>query len=212
MYPTGSMRLPWGVSDVPIIGMAKARRRLSYDWIAEELARTFQLPLISVPVQLGAQAFARLASYQAQKRTRPRQLPPHLWQAVRQEACSFCIHTLAELMRITEDPNQLREEQVALYERFLEAVRAYMESPPPTVAEPIAQVSFSEQLRHEQQLWRYAREALDLCERWRKALSQHKVPEDGSAGAPSGNLNTCGETQPKPNTRKQRAPLRCEDP
>lgn len=183
------------------MGMSqKVRRHLSYRWIAEELAQTFQLPLMSVPVQLGAQAFARLAHHQHQKRSRPRQLPPHLWQAVRQEACSFCLQTLAEILGLADDPPQLDEEHVVLYERFLQAVRTYMESPPPTLLEPTPQVAFSDQLRHEQQLWRYAREALELCERWRKALSQHKVPEDGPCSPPLGDLSTRRKAPSEANT------------
>ncbi|CUU36804.1 MAG: hypothetical protein N2045_09220 [Fimbriimonadales bacterium] len=176
--------------------MSKYRRRLSYDWIAEELAQAFQLPLLSVPVQLGAQAFSRLAHHQQQKRTRPRHLPPHLWHAARQEACSFCIQTLARLMKVTESPESLSDEQVQLYEEFLKTVREYLETPPPQLSEPMPTLSPSEQMRYEQQLWRHAREALELCERWRKALSQHKVPENGACGASGGNLRARRKAQP----------------
>ncbi len=188
--------------------MARIRKNLSREWIAQELAQTFQLPLLSVPVQLGTNAFLQLARHQKGKRERPRQLPPHLWTAVREEACQFCLQTLAELMGITQGPHAVSPEQATLYDAFLTAVRCYLESPPPALEEPADTMPPSERIRYEQGLWSQAREALALCERWRHALLQHKVPEDRAVSALGSDLQAGGEAEPKPKPDKQRTALR----
>ncbi len=190
--------------------MGKTKRSLSREWIAQELAHTFQLPLLSVPVQLGANTFLQLARHQKAKSSRPRQLPPHLWTAVREEACHYCLQTLAQLMGITEGPEAVSSEQAELYDAFLKAVRHYMETPPPNLTEHASEVSLGEQLKYEHLLWRQAREAMELCERWRQALLQHKVPEDAPIGAFGQYLRPEGETQPQAQPQKERAPLRRE--
>lgn len=192
--------------------MGKTKRSLSREWIAQELANTFQLPLLSVPVQLGANTFLQLARHQKAKSSRPRQLPPHLWTAVREEACHYCLQTLAQLIGITEGPEAVSSEQAELYDAFLKAVRHYMETPPPNLSEHASEVSLSERLKDEHLLWRQAREAMELCERWRQALSQHKMPEDTSVSALRQHLRADGEAQPQAQTQKERTPLRREDP
>ncbi len=188
--------------------MARTKRHLSREWIAQELAQTFQLPLLSVPVQLGTNAFLQLARHQKGKRERKRQLPPHLWTAVREEACQFCLQTLAELMGITKGPNAVDPEQAMLYDAFLSAVRRYLESPPPSLDEPTDEMPPSERIRYEQGLWSQAREALALCERWRQALSQHKVPEDRTVVPLGSDFHSHREPQSEPKPYKQRTPLR----
>ncbi len=147
-------------------------RSLSKDWIAQEIAQTFQLPLLSVPVQLATEAIHRLARHQRDKQARPRALPPHLWHAAREEACHFCLQTLARLVQLERGPDALPPETAALYDAFLQAVRQYLETPPPSMPSPTSDLSPSEQLKQEQLLWRHAREALELCEKWRKAMQQ----------------------------------------
>lgn len=186
------------------VGMGKTKRSLSREWIAQELARTFQLPLLSVPVQLGANTFLQLARHQKAKSSRPRRLPPHLWTAVREEACHYCLQTLAQLMGITEGPEAVPQEQAELYDAFLKAVRQYMETPPPNWSEHEPEVTLGEQLKYEHLLWRQAREALELCERWRQALSQHKVPEDAPVGALGQDLYPDGESQPQAHPQEKR--------
>ncbi len=192
--------------------MGRTRRSLSRDWIAQELAETFQLPLMSVPVQLGANAFLQLARQQKAKQSRPRRLPPHLWTAVREEACHFCLQTLAQLMGITEGPEAVPPEQAEIYDAFLKSVRHYMETPPPHLSQHTSEMPLSEQLKYEHLLWRQAREALELCERWRQALSQHKVPEDAPVSALGQHLGTDGEAQPQAQTNEQRTSLRSHNP
>ncbi|MCX7992794.1 MAG: hypothetical protein N2651_03895 [Fimbriimonadales bacterium] len=148
------------------------RRSLSKDWIAQEIAQTFQLPLLSLPVQLATEAIHHLARQQRDKNARSRTLPPHLWQAAREEACHFCLQTLAQLVQLERGPDALSPETAALYDSFLQAVRQYLETPPPQMQSSIPDLSPSEQLKQEQLLWRQAREALDLCEKWRKAMAQ----------------------------------------
>ena len=80
-------------------------RSLSRDWIAQEIAHTFQLPLVSLPVQLATEAIHHLARRQRDKNARPRSLPPHLWQAAREEACHFCLQTLAQLIQLERGPD-----------------------------------------------------------------------------------------------------------
>ncbi len=150
------------------------RRSLSREWIAQEVAQTFQLPLLSVPVQLATEALHHLARRQRDKGTRPRALPPHLWQAAREEACHFCLQTLAHLMQLERGPDALPPETAALYDSFLQAVRQYLETPPPTLAAETPELSPAERLKQEQLLWRQAREALELCEKWRKALRERE--------------------------------------
>ena len=184
------------------------RARLSHEWIAQEIANAFQLPLLSAPVQMAANAFLQLARYQRGKAERVRRLPPHLWLAVREEACQFCLQTLAELIGLERGPDTIEPSQVQLYDAFLQRVRAYLETPAPelTLSEP--NMSPAERLRYEQSLWRTARAALELCEKWRRALSQHEVPEDGARSASGGDFNASGEAQPQANTCKQRAATR----
>ncbi len=148
------------------------RRSLSKDWVAQEIAQTFQLPLLSVPVQLATEAICRLARRQRDKHARPRALPPHLWQAAREEACHFCLQTLAQLIQLERGPDALPPETAAMYDAFLQAVRQYLETPSPQMPSPTPDLSPSEQLKQEQMLWRQAREALDLCEKWRKAMQR----------------------------------------
>jgi len=150
------------------------RRSLSRDWIAQEIAQTFQLPLLSVPVQLATEAIHHLARRQRDKRARPRTLPPHLWHAIREEACHFCLQTLAQLVQLERGPDALPPETAALYDAFLQAVRHYLETPPPQLQHSTPDLSPGEQLKQEQMLWRQAREALDLCEKWRKAMQKHE--------------------------------------
>jgi hypothetical protein len=145
-------------------------RSLSRDWIAQEIAHTFQLPLVSLPVQLATEAIHHLARRQRDKRVRPRRLPPHLWQAAREEACHFCLQTLAQLIQLERGPDALPPETAAMYDAFLTAVRQYLETPPPQLPDSAPELSASERLKQEQHLWRQAREALELCEKWRKAL------------------------------------------
>ncbi len=145
-------------------------RSLSRDWIAQEIAQAFQLPLLSVPVQLATEAVHRLARRQRDKNTRSRALPPHLWNAAREEACHFCLQTLAQLVQLERGPDTLPPETAALYDSFLNAVRQYLETPPPHLQADLPVLSPSEQLKQEQLLWRQAREALELCEKWRKAM------------------------------------------
>ena len=52
---------------------------LSRSWIAQEIAHTFQLWLVSLRVQLATEAIHHLADWQHNKNARPR-LPLHLWQ------------------------------------------------------------------------------------------------------------------------------------
>jgi len=61
-----------------------------------------------------------------------------------------------------------------MYDAFLTAVRQYLETPPPQLADATPQLSTSEQIKQEQHLWRQAREALELCEKWRKALQAQR--------------------------------------
>lgn len=145
-------------------------RSLSRDWIAQEIAHAYQLPLVSVPVQLATEAIHHLARRQRDKQARPRTLPPHLWQAAREEACHFCLQTLAQLIQLERGPDALPPETAAMYDAFLTAVRQYLEAPPPNVPDSSPQLSAAERLKQEQHLWRQAREALDLCEKWRTAL------------------------------------------
>lgn len=145
-------------------------RSLSRDWIAQEIAQAFQLPLLSVPVQLATEAVHRLARRQRDKNARPRALPPHLWNAAREEACHFCLQTLAQLVQLERGPDALPPETAALYDAFLNAVRQYLETPPPHLHDSVPTLSPAEQLKQEQLLWRQAREALELCEKWRKAM------------------------------------------
>ncbi|GIV09760.1 MAG: hypothetical protein KatS3mg019_1851 [Fimbriimonadales bacterium] len=146
-------------------------RSLSRDWIAQEIAQAFQLPLLSMPVQLATEAVHRLARYQRAKHFRPRTLPVPLWNAAREEACHYCLQTLAQLVQIERGPDALPPETAALYDAFLNAVRQYLETPPSPMQTDAPTLSLSEQLKHEQLLWKHAREALELCEKWRKALS-----------------------------------------
>jgi hypothetical protein len=184
------------------------KARLSHRWLAQEIARAFQLPLMSAPVQMAADAFLKLAHYQ-QKRSKPqRQLPPHLWRAVREEACYFCLDTLAQLIGLERGPDAVEPSLAQLYERFLQQVRAYLETPPPQLAESEPPLSPSERLRYEQALWRTARAALELCEKWRRALSQHEMPEERARGATRSDFNSGGETQLQADARKQRATSR----
>ena len=145
-------------------------RSLSRDWIAQEIAHTFQLPLVSLPVQLATEAIHNLARRQRDKTARPRSLPPHLWQAAREEACHFCLQTLAQLIQLERGPDALPPETAAMYDAFLTAVRHYLETPPPQLPDAAPELSAAERLKQEQHLWRQAREALELCEKWRKAL------------------------------------------
>jgi hypothetical protein len=145
-------------------------RSLSRDWIAQEIAHTFQLPLVSLPVQLATEAIHHLARRQRDKNARPRTLPPHLWQAAREEACHFCLQTLAQLIQLERGPDALPSETAAMYDAFLTAVRQYLETPPPQLPDATPELSAAERLKQEQHLWRQAREALELCEKWRKAL------------------------------------------
>jgi hypothetical protein len=101
---------------------------------------------------------------------RPRTLPPHLWQAAREEACHFCLQTLAQLIQLERGPDALPPETAAMYDAFLTAVRQYLETPPPQLPGAAPELSAAERLKQEQHLWRQAREALELCEKWRKAL------------------------------------------
>ncbi len=145
-------------------------RSLSRDWIAQEIAHTFQLPLVSLPVRLATEAIHHLARRQREKRARSRTLPPHLWQAAREEACHFCLQTLARLIQLERGPDALPPETAAMYDSFLTAIRQYLETPPPQLPDSAPELSPSERLKQEQHLWRQAREALELCEKWRRAL------------------------------------------
>ncbi|MCS7209936.1 MAG: hypothetical protein NZ874_10245 [Fimbriimonadales bacterium] len=145
---------------------------MSREWIAQEVAQTFQLPLLSVPVQLAAETLHHLARRRHQSQARSRTLPPHLWNAAREEACQFCLQTLAQLINLERGPDALPPETAALYDAFLRAVRQYLETPPPPLHDTAPEMSPAERLKHEQTLWRQAREALELCEKWRKALAQ----------------------------------------
>jgi hypothetical protein len=145
-------------------------RSLSRDWIAQEIAHTFQLPLVSLPVRLATEAIHHLARRQRDKTARPRTLPPHLWQAAREEACHFCLQTLAQLIQLERGPDALPPETAAMYDAFLTAVRQYLETPPPQLPDAAPELSAAERLKQEQHLWRQAREALELCEKWRKAM------------------------------------------
>ena len=145
-------------------------RSLSRDWIAQEIAHTFQLPLVSLPVQLATEAIHHLARRQRDKHARPRTLPPHLWQAAREEACHFCLQTLAQLIQLERGPDALPPETAAMYDAFLTAVRQYLETPPPQLPDAAPELSAAERLKQEQHLWRQARVALELCEKWRKAM------------------------------------------
>jgi hypothetical protein len=186
----------------------EGKARLSHRWLAQEIARAFQLPLMSVPVQMAADAFLKLAHYQ-QKRSKPqRQLPPHLWRAVREEACYFCLDTLAQLIGLERGPDAVEPSLAQLYERFLQQVRAYLETPPPQLAESEPTLSPAERLRYEQSLWRAARAALELCEKWRRALSQHEMPEERACGAARGDFDPSGEPQSQADARKKRATAR----
>lgn len=149
------------------------RRALSRDWIAQEVAQAFQLPLLSVPVQLATEAIHHLARRQRDRHARGRALPPHLWRAAREEACHFCLQTLARLIQLERGPDALPPEMAALYDAFLNAVRQYLETPPPHATENAPELSPAERLKQEQLLWRQAREALELCEKWRKAMEKH---------------------------------------
>ena len=145
-------------------------RSLSRDWIAQEIAHTFQLPLVSLPVRLATEAIHHLARRQRDKSARPRRLPPHLWQAAREEACHFCLQTLAQLIQLERGPDALPPETAAMYDAFLTAVRHYLETPPPQLPDAAPELSAAVRLKQEQHLWRQAREALELCEKWRKAM------------------------------------------
>ena len=145
-------------------------RSLSRDWIAQEIAQAYQLPLVSLPVQLATEAIHHLARRQRDRATRLRRLPPHLWQAAREEACHFCLQTLAQLIQLERGPDALPPETAAMYDAFLTDVRQYLETPPPQLPDSAPEPSAAERLKQEQHLWRQAREALDLCEKWRKAL------------------------------------------
>lgn len=145
-------------------------RSLSREWIAQEIAHAYQLPLVSLPVRLATEAIHHLARRQRDKQARPRTLPPHLWQAAREEACHFCLQTLAQLIQLERGPDALPPETAAIYDAFLTAVRHYLETPPPNVPDSAPELSAAERLKQEQHLWRQAREALDLCEKWRAAL------------------------------------------
>ncbi|GBC91900.1 hypothetical protein HRbin15_00360 [bacterium HR15] len=195
----------------PLKGMKVVNRQratLSQRWIAQEIANTFQLPLLSVPVQMAANAFVQLARYQRGRSERIQRLPPHLWRAVREAACQFCLQTLAELIGLDQGPDAVEPSLMQLYDAFLERVRTYMETPVPELTEQEPSLSPAERLRYEQSLWRSARDALELCEKWRRALSQHEVPEDGAGGASSGDLHASGKTQSQPHACKQRAATR----
>ena len=152
-------------------------RSLSRDWIAQEIAHTFQLPLVSLPVQLATEAIHHLARRQRDKNARPRTLPPHLWQAAREEACHFCLQTLAQLIQLERGPDALPPETAAMYDAFLTAVRQYLETPPPQLPDAAPELSAAERLKQEQHLWRQAREALDLCEKWRKAMHASRADD-----------------------------------
>ncbi|MCS7300759.1 MAG: hypothetical protein NZ556_04310 [Fimbriimonadales bacterium] len=154
------------------------RRSFSKDWIAQEIAQTFQLPLLSVPVQLATEAIHHLARRQRDKPLRSRALPPHLWRAAREEACHFCLQTLARLIQLERGPDALPPETAALYDAFLNAVRQYLETPPPHTPADAPDLSPSERLKQEQLLWRQAREALELCEKWRKAVVMNNTNRD----------------------------------
>lgn len=184
------------------------KARLSHQWIAQEIANAFQLPLLSAPVQIAANAFVQLARYQQGKSARARRLPPHLWLAVREEACQFCLQTLAQLIGLEQGPDAVEPSLAQLYDAFLERVRAYLEAPAPEVALKESELSPAERLRYEQSLWRTARDALALCEKWRRALSQHEVPEDSPRVAPRRDLDARGEAQAQAHARKQRAATR----
>lgn len=145
-------------------------RSLSREWIAQEIAHAYQLPLVSLPVRLATEAIHHLARRQRDKQAHPRTLPPHLWQAAREEACHFCLQTLAQLIQLERGPDAFSPEMAAMYDAFLTAVRRYLETPPPNVPDSAPELSAAERLKQEQHLWRQAREALDLCERWRAAL------------------------------------------
>jgi hypothetical protein len=113
-------------------------RSLSRDWIAQEIAHTFQLPLVSLPVQLATEA----------------------------------IH-------LERGPDALPPETAAMYDAFLTAVRQYLETPPPQLPDAAPELSAAERLKQEQHLWRQAREALELCEKWRKALHAPRADAKG---------------------------------
>ncbi|MCS7064872.1 MAG: hypothetical protein NZL85_01215, partial [Fimbriimonadales bacterium] len=104
----------------------RKRARLSHEWMAQEIANTFQLPLLSAPVQIAADAFVQLARHQRGKSERARQLPPHLWRAVREEACQFCLQTLAQLIGLEQGPDAIEPSLAQLYDTFLERIRAYL--------------------------------------------------------------------------------------
>jgi hypothetical protein len=75
-----------------------------------------------------------------------------------------------QLIQLERGPDALPPETAAMYDAFLTAVRHYLETPPPQVSDSMPQLSASEQIKQEQHLWRQAREALELCEKWRKAM------------------------------------------
>ena len=152
-------------------------RSLSRDWIAQEIAHTFQLPLVSLPVRLATEAIHHLARRQRDKNARSRSLPPHLWQAAREEACHFCLQTLAQLIQLERGPDALPPETAAMYDAFLTSVRQYLETPPPQLPDAAPELSAAERLKQEQHLWHQAREALELCEKWRKALHASRNAE-----------------------------------
>jgi len=181
---------------------------LSHKWLAQEIAGAFQLPLFSAPVQMAANAFVQLARYQQGRSEQARRLPPHLWLAAREEACQFCLQTLAQLTGLEKGPDAVEPSLMQLYDAFLERVRSYLETPAPELVEQEPNLSPAERLRYEQSLWRAARAALELCEKWRRALSQHKVPEERSSGASSRDFSADGEAQTQTHPRKQRAATR----
>ncbi len=184
--------------------------RLSHEWMAQEIARAFQLPLLSAPVQVAANAFVQLARYQRSKAGRTRRLPPHLWLAARESACQFCLQTLAQLIGLEGGPDAVEPSLMQLYDAFLQRIRAYMETPAPELFESEPNLSPAERLRYEQSLWRSARAALELCEKWRRALSQHEMPEEGAGGAAGSDFDPCREAQSQAHARKQRTAPRRE--
>ncbi len=187
----------------------RQRARFSHQWVAQEIANAFQLPLLSVPVQMATNTFLQLARHQQGSPRRARQLPPSLWLAVREEACQFCLQTLAHLIGLEQGPDAVDPSLVQLYDDFLNRVRAYLESPAPGISEAESGMSFAERLRYEQALWQSARAALELCQKWRQALSQHEMPEDRTRDTASGDLGACREAQPQTHARKERtAPRR----
>jgi hypothetical protein len=188
--------------------LEKGLTRLSQRWLAQEIADAFQLPLLSAPVQLAANAFLQLARYQRGKSERVRSLPPHLWLAAREEACQFCLQTLAQLIGLEAGPDAVEPSLVQLYDAFLQQVRTYLEMPAPELSVMEPNMSPSERLRYEQSLWRAAHAALELCQKWQRALSQHEMPEDGTRRSTRGDFCASGEAKPQPYARKQRAAAR----